>query len=116
MVDAGGTGSVGAWGKGGDGTGSREPGAGSREPGAGSGEPGAVSREPGAGSGGPSDGESGQCGVSGESGSVKCEGFVYIYIYIYMETVVRAVGLVQGENVRGLYFYTLGSVKCEGFV
>ena len=33
-----------------------------------------------------------------------------------METVARAVGLVQGENVRGLYFYTLGSVKCEGFV
>jgi hypothetical protein len=26
------------------------------------------------------------------------------------------VGRVQGENVRGLYFYTLGSVKCEGFV
>ena len=23
---------------------------------------------------------------------------------------------MQGENVRGLYFYTLGSVKCEGFV
>jgi hypothetical protein len=60
MVDAGGTGSVGAWGKGGDGTGSREPGAGSREPGAGS-------REPGAGSGGPSDGESGQCGLTVES-------------------------------------------------
>ena len=63
-------------------------------------EPGAGSREPGAGSGGPSDGESGQCGVSGESGSVKCEGFVYIYI--------------DGDGCKGGGAGAGG--KCEGFV
>jgi len=54
---------------------------------------------------GPEYGESGKCcGVSGESGSVKCEGFVYIYI--------------DGDGCKG-GGCTVGLVcrgKCEGFV
>ena len=41
-----------------------------------------------------------QCGVSGESGSVKCEGFVYIYI--------------DGDGCKGGGAGAGG--KCEGFV
>ena len=52
-------------------------------------------REPGAGR------REGQCsGVSGESGSVKCEGFVYIYI--------------DGDGCKGGGAGAGG--KCEGFV
>ena len=50
---------------------------------------------------------------SGDDGSVKCEGFVYIYT---AASAVWGWSVGVGGNVRGLYFYRMGSVKCEGFV